>query len=572
MPKKPVFLTYGLEDKPPLMTALMLGLQHVCILFIALIFPVLVIKQLGNAVDPVTARAFVSLSMISGGLTTIIQALPKGPVGSGYLCPAVAGPAYLSASLSAAAKGGLPLVMGMTLLAGVIETSFAPVLNRMRRIFTTEVTGVVVAMIGVVIIPLSVRKFLGITPDHPALNAAAASIGLATLSVMVALNVWSKGKLRLFCVLVGMAVGYALSIAAGILSRDSLQQIAEAEWFQAPRLGSLHWRFDFALLIPFSVATLCSSLKTIGDLVTCQKINDADWRRPDMKNVSKGVLADGLGGVIPGLLGGYGQSTSSSNVGLSIATGATSRMIAFACGGITIALAFLPKLANVFLVMPAPVMGASLVFSISFMMVTGFQMVMSRMLDARKTFIVGISIVFGLAVDTIPGAFAEAHPWIQPITENSLSFSAVLVVVLNLVLRLGIAKTKSLVWTVEPRASETIVAFLEKQGGEWGARREVIQRAASVMLEFNESAGLLGLSGKQVRADLGFDELNLDLAVSYPGKPRPFPDIRPTVEDFDADPSSSTLKLSGYLIHRLADRAAYEVKEDRTVLKLRFEH
>ena len=125
---------------------------------------------------------------------------------------------------------------------------------------------------------------------------------------------------------------------------------------------------------------------------------------------------------------------------------------------------------------------------------------------------------------------------------------------------------------MEPRASETIVAFLEKQGGEWGARREVIQRAASVMLEFNESAGLLGLSGKQVRADLGFDELNLDLAVSYPGKPRPFPDIRPTVEDFDADPSSSTLKLSGYLIHRLADRAAYEVKEDRTVLKLRFEH
>jgi xanthine/uracil permease len=104
----------------------------------------------------------------------------------------------------------------------------------------------------------------------------------------------------------------------------------------------------FPLIIPFLIASFSSELKATGDIATCQRIRDAKWKRIDMKNISAGILVDGMGSVISGILGCFGQSTSSSNVGLSLGTGATSRVIAWSTGIIIIILSFLPKLANIF--------------------------------------------------------------------------------------------------------------------------------------------------------------------------------------------------------------------------------
>jgi len=92
MAKKPTNLIYGVDDRPPLLSTFMLGLQHVFIFFISIIFPVLIIRQLGDSITPETARSFISMSMVAGGVTTILQAFKKGPVGSGYLCPSLCGP------------------------------------------------------------------------------------------------------------------------------------------------------------------------------------------------------------------------------------------------------------------------------------------------------------------------------------------------------------------------------------------------------------------------------------------------------------------------------------------------
>ena len=151
------------------------------------------------------------------------------------------------------------------------------------------------------------------------------------------------------------------------------------------------------LLLPILIATLCSSLKDIGDLTTCQKINDSEWKRSDMKSIGKGILADALGDIFSGVIGGLGQTTSSSNIGLSLAAGATSRRIAYAAGGLLCLLAFFPKLAEVFVLMPRPVMGAILVFVTSFMILAGIQIITTRMLDARKIFAIGTSFIFGIS-------------------------------------------------------------------------------------------------------------------------------------------------------------------------------
>ena len=159
-----------------------------------------------------------------------------------------------------------------------------------------------------------------------------------------------------------------------------------------------------------------------------------------MKSISGGILADACGVMLSGGVGTMGQSTSSANVGLSIATGATSRRIGFACGGILMVLAFVPKLAVLFAIMPGPVIGALVFFTVCFMIVAGVQILTSRMMDARKTFVVGASVVLGLSVDMMPGAYQSVPAMLLPAFTSSLSVATLSALLLNLLFRIGIAQ------------------------------------------------------------------------------------------------------------------------------------
>ena len=102
----------------------------------------------------------------------------------------------------------------------------------------------------------------------------------------------------------------------------------------------------------------------------------------------------------------------SGSVGLSVATGATSRRISYGVGMMFILLAFLPKIAALFAIMPKPVMGVILLIEISFVLPTGMQICSSRMLDARKIFVIGLSFAFGMAIEIIPDFYMVLPEWL----------------------------------------------------------------------------------------------------------------------------------------------------------------
>lgn len=570
-PKKPSNLLYGLNERPPLGVTLALGLQHVFILFISLIFPAIIVNMLGSAIDPQSARSFVSLSMIAGGVITIFQAIRTRHFGSGYLCPSVCGPSYLSASILAITTGGLPLLFGMTTVAGVIEAAFSRLMNRLRFLFTAEVMGVIVALIGIVIIPVAIKNFFGISGADTTTTAPEVIVAVLTLATMIGINVWAKGKLRLYSIIIGMAVGYGLSFATGLLTSTSLSRIGQAEWFSVPYIRHMSWAFSATMLVPFIVATICSTFKTVGDLGTCQKINDADWKRPDMYRISPGILVDGIGGILPGIIGGFGQSTSSSNVGLSVATGSTSRVIAYAAGGIIIVLAFFPRLSELFIIMPPPVMGATLIFAISFMIIAGLQIIGTRMLDVRRTFVLGLAIIFGLSADVLPQIYASVHPWIKPVFSSSLALGTVTAIVMNLIMRIGISSRASLVLQPGRHSSEEVFTFMEKQGSTWGARRDVITNAAGVLNEALESVTGLNLAKGPLQVDMKFDELNLDIDITYDGALLPLPKAPPSPEELLQD-DAALGNLSGFLIQRQVDKVRSSVKEGHCRIHLHFDH
>ncbi|HSW32893.1 MAG TPA: hypothetical protein VLH36_04685, partial [Steroidobacteraceae bacterium] len=110
--RKPPNIVYGVEESPPLGVNLLSGVQHVGLMSIYLVYPVLVAQAAGASVE--VAAAIVSMTLIALSIGTLLQAIPIGPVGSGFLCQPIPSVVYFVPSLVAAKHGGLAAVFGMT--------------------------------------------------------------------------------------------------------------------------------------------------------------------------------------------------------------------------------------------------------------------------------------------------------------------------------------------------------------------------------------------------------------------------------------------------------------------------
>lgn len=137
--KKPGELIHGVDDVPPLLLTALTGFQHVSLVRIQLIYPALVIQAAGL---PISASVnMLSLAMIALGMAAILQSLARGPVGSGFLCPSCHTGIFLEPSLAALKLGGLPLVFGMTIVAGIVQAALAPMLRRIRPLLPPRSAG-----------------------------------------------------------------------------------------------------------------------------------------------------------------------------------------------------------------------------------------------------------------------------------------------------------------------------------------------------------------------------------------------------------------------------------------------
>jgi len=566
--KKPADLIYGLDESPSLGTTLLLGLQHVLALSSAFVFPVILLQETG--ILPEQAERMIYTSMIVMGIATILQTLRYRGLGSGYLCPERLSPAYIPASILAVKTGGLPLLAGMTLASGLLGVVLSRLMNRLRPFFPAEVTGTIVMMVGLALTPVAVSRFLG-EESRAVIDPLSVSIASITFLVMAGVTVWGSPNVRLHGVLIGVGAGYLCAYASGMLTHEHLRRLEQAPLISLPSFFHEGWSFSSALIFPFLVTVLAAVLKEVGDLTTCQKINDTEWKRPDMRSISGGILAESCGVMLSGGAGTMGLTTSSANVGLSIATGATSRRIGFACGAMLIALAFVPKLAVLFAIMPGPVIGALVFFTVCFIIVAGVQILASRMMDARKTFVVGASVALGLSVDLMPGAYRSVPAMLLPAFTSSLSVGTLSALLLNLLFRIGIAQHAKL--QIDPRAdsSDQIFVFMEKNGGAWGARREVIDRAKSAMNEFIEAVSLLEPNIGRIDADVSFDEFSLDIDMRYEGEPMEFPSARPTEADLLGD-ERAVVKLAGFLIRNYVDRIKSDRIDGRSRVQFHLEH
>jgi xanthine permease XanP len=567
--RKPPNIVYGVNDVPPRAVTLLSGLQHVGLMSIYLVYPVLIAKAT-NASAEVTA-AMVSLTLVALAIGTILQAIPIGPFGSGFLCQPIPTVVYLVPSLIAARHGGLALVFGMTVAAGMLELVLSRALRRLRPMFPPEIAGLVVLLVGIATGLVGLRVTFSGSGEQIATDLPDFIVAVLTLGVMVALNVWGRGAPRLFCVLIGMAVGYVIAAMLGRFHSTDIAILYRGAFFALPDLAHIGWKFDPALILPFVVAAVAATLKVMGNVTTCQKANDADWVRADMHSIGRGVLADGFGTVLAGGLGASGLNSSTAAVGLASATGVLSRIVAYAVAGILLALALLPKLGVLFYVMPKPVAGAALVFSSTFIIVNGLEIITSRLLDPRKTLVIGLALITGFAVDIHPGLLQDLPEGFRAALGTSLVLGTIVGLVLNLTFRFGVRRSESLTVPLGPINAASIEEFMEMHGATWGARRDVIERAKFNLTQSIETI-LDGCNPQgPLEIEATFDEFSLDIRVTYMGPLLELPERRPTPDEI-IESEGGQRRLAGFMLRRFADRVATTHKAGRSTILFHFDH
>jgi NCS2 family nucleobase:cation symporter-2 len=559
-------MTFGVDESPPPVVTIVNGLQHVGVIAINLVYPLLVFRVVGAPIDLVTS--LLSTGMIVLAVATLLQARRLGPVGSGFMCPATFTATYLGPSLLAAKVGGLPLVFGMTIFAGMLETAMAPLLNRLRAIFPPEVSGLVIFIIGLSGGLAGLRALFG--QNAAPVLASEWSIGALTLGTMIILSVWGRGAARMFCALLGLLVGYVGAAFAGLVEPKAMSVIAAAPWFGIPGFH-LSWSFDLALVMPFAIASVAAAMKAAGTVTMCQKMNDADWVRTDMASVTRGVLADGMSTVLAGAAGALGTNTATPAVGLAAATGVASRTVAYAVAAIFLVLGFFPKLPVLLGLMPRPVMVAALLFAVSFIMINGLQIMMSRLLDARRTLIIALSTIAGMAIEVFPSIAGSAPSWMAPLVGSSLVLATVTALVLNLVFRIGVRRTAT--FTVADRAVDpaAIERFFQTQGASWGARPDVVKRAAFGTIQLIDAIAAEYRGEGPIVVEASFDEFNLDVRVKYQGEPLTFPDQRPSLAEI-RESEDGARRFAGFMLRRNADRTRSEWKDGRARVLFHFDH
>ncbi len=568
MTRKPANLQYGPDDVPPTSVTSGNALQYVAVLSGFLVYPLIMAREARAPHEVIDS--VMSWSMIMLAFGTAIQALPRGYIGSGFLAPSTMSAVFIGPSLEAVHIGGLALLAGMTMVSGVVESLMSRSLHRVRALLPPELAGVVLLLVALSSGVVGYKYLFADTPTEPA-DLYHWIVALVTLVVTIVLSVWGRGILRTSCVLIGMVIGCIVAIATGVLPSEQLHLLATLPVLQVPRVGYFSWSFDVVMVGPFVIAALANTLKAAALLTAAERVTDADWVRPDLSRIGRGVLADGIVTTLSGLCCVYGVNVSASSVGMSEASGVASRRAAYMLSAMFVVMAFIPDAAQFFILMPNAVVGAILLFTSCAIVKGGIETIASRMLDSRRTLVVGLAVVTGIAVEVYPLNFHGASPMIQSVVGSSLVLGTVVGFVLNALFRMGTRQRAALVIDPQMIDYEAIHSFMEGRGGLWGARRDVITRATyaaqqliEVIADNCEPRGPVALSGS-------FNEFDLVVEARYSGNLLELPERRPTPDEV-RDHEDGVRLLAGFLLRHNADRSSASRRGDSCVVQFQFHH
>jgi len=424
-------IVYGLEDRLPAGTALLIGSQQVAAMVVGTITPPLLLATALKFTSAETAY-FISMALLASALGTFLQCRRRGPVGSGLLSVTGTSFAFIAVLLQAGQSGGLALMFGMSCLTAPLQIFLSPFLPRLRTVFTPLVSGIIVLLIGASLIPtafFSLAAPLG--PGAPPWLGLA--IGAFVIAIVVATQASGRSWARI--------AGVALAVLGGVLVCAALGAVTpppagDGAWFTRPRLFPHGFAFAWSLVLPFAFVYLVSLLEALGDMTATSQLSGLPTDGPEYwKRLSGGVLADGITSTVAAMFGSFPSATYAQNNGVIQITGVASRRVGYAMAAILLVLGLVPVVGRWITVLPPPVIGGLALLLFGLVAVSGLRIIFSAGLGQREGIIIALSLAIGLGLPTQPGMFAGAPAMVHALFESGISAGGLTALVLELVWR-----------------------------------------------------------------------------------------------------------------------------------------
>lgn len=428
-------LIYGLNDRPPLRETLFAALQHLLAIFVAIVTPPLIIAGALN-LDTDTTSFLVSMSLMVSGVATFIQCKRLGSIGCGLLCIQGTSFSFIGPIISAGIAGGLPAIFGATVAGSVVEMFVSRVLKYARRVITPLVSGVVVTLIGMSLIKVGIVACGGGDMSSPSFGSFQ-NVGIAAL-VLVLIIIFNRSNnryLRMGSIVIGLAVGYALSWWLGMVDFGAVQSYGG---FNYPNPFKYGLRFDVSSIIGLGLVYLITSIEAYGD-ITANSLISGEPVEGDtfMKRAEGGILADGFNSMLAGLaFSSFPNSIFAQNNGMIQLTGVASRYVGYFIAAMLVLLGLFPAVGIVFSLMPSPVLGGATLLMFGTVAAAGVRIIASQTINRKATLVMAISFSLGLSVEMVPEILNQLPETLRSIFSSGITTGGLAAIISNLVIRI----------------------------------------------------------------------------------------------------------------------------------------
>jgi len=390
----------GSDKKLPLNQSIPLGIQHVLAMFAGNItVPIIIAGIFGQT--PEQKIFLIQMALFVAGVATVIQTVGYGRIGSRL--PIIQGTSFAFIPVMAPfAKAGLGAVFTAAFIGGIFQMWIGRILKPIRHLFPPLVTGIVVLMIGISLLKVGFMYAGGggwLLNNKPEVfgNSNHLIISFTVLIVALWANQKGKGMVSSASILIGMVAGYIVAMMMGMVNYG---KIAGADWFAFPM--PLQYGIDFvpgAIILMLFMAVV-TTIETIGD-ISATTMGGASREATD-KELSGGIMADGLGTAFGSLFNAMPNTSYSQNAGLVAFTGVISRHVGTVAGVILILMGLFPKLGGIIAAMPESVIGGAAIIMFGLITSAGIKLVAQSEMSQRNLLILGLSLSFGIGMSLLP--------------------------------------------------------------------------------------------------------------------------------------------------------------------------
>ena len=420
---------HPVDEVIPLPKLAALGLQHVLVMYAnAVAVPLIVGGALHLAKDQIAL--LINADLFACGIATLIQTIGFGPFG--IRLPIIMGVTAVSISpmLAMAATPGVGLtgIYGAVLVGGLFGLSVAPFIKYALRYFPSVVTGTIITMIGVVLMRVGVGWAGGGATASDFGAAGYLGVAAAVLVVILCVLKFGRGFVRNMAVLIGIAAGYALTIALGWTDFSGLR---DEPWLRV--VAPLQFGWPEFHLIPCLTMCLVMTIVFIEATGMFLALGSMTGRRVEADDVKRGLRADAIGTILGALFNTFPYVSYSQNIGLVGVTGVYSRWVCVAGGVIMLILGLLPKLAFIVASVPQCVLGGAGFIMFGMVAATGIKILATVDFPGQPDNVLGvaISIGFGLIPIVSPTFFHVFPPELKPIFGDGIILTSISAVALN---------------------------------------------------------------------------------------------------------------------------------------------